>query len=485
MKDEEAQAGIPEDASISNPSRPFVRLRGSLSSPEPLLARRLRPRDDDDGGTSPDGEPPPPPPPVSTPDLGIQISFCLPEDTTTSLVTAVREALGSNADVRTACINNSQRIGVWLRPVVNNEDNQARNRGLERLNIIGSGEILAFFINSALIRRQAFDGWNTEPKRRNGDGDPDPNGPVHLTAFSVSFERPNKVVTRIDGFDERPWPDVDFRLTTTDTLSVASGQVRCDSERDLDVDTSWLNFLTGLFLLVLPPLGIVFLVQRIIVGSTDAPEVDAGAGGGVPAMIPQEILIPAGKKVVASYTRLEVFPGAIVAGGFFDIVDRTPEVTITGPTLISVTEGAASVTRNYTLHTDDLRPPFHEVLAPVLASNAAARITGPGGPGSPLPPTPRIVWSGDGVALRPSAETTGFRFNLAGAQAGQVVTRRVAVLVVDVDGLSASAELIVRIHVTPADADDDFPPICRIKPWLPQCQEPMARASRPQREEQP
>ena len=55
---------------------------------------------------------------------------------------------------------------------------------------------------------------------------------------------------------------------------------------------------------------------------------------------------PAGKKVVASYTRLDVFPGAVVAGGFFDVVDRTPEVTITGPTLISVTEGAASVTRN-------------------------------------------------------------------------------------------------------------------------------------------
>lgn len=128
--DEEAPAGIPDDASISNPSRPFVRLRGSLSSPQPLLAPRLRPRDDDDGDPFPDDEPPPPPPPVSTPDLGLQISFCLPADMNTSLVTAVREALGSNADVRTACINNSQRIGVWLRPVVNAEDNQSQEPGL-------------------------------------------------------------------------------------------------------------------------------------------------------------------------------------------------------------------------------------------------------------------------------------------------------------------------------------------------------------------
>ena len=38
--DDAARAGIPQDASISNPSQPFVRLRGSLSSPQPLLARR-------------------------------------------------------------------------------------------------------------------------------------------------------------------------------------------------------------------------------------------------------------------------------------------------------------------------------------------------------------------------------------------------------------------------------------------------------------
>jgi hypothetical protein len=120
-KDEEAtRAGIPEDASISNPSRPFVRLRGSLSSPQPLQARRLRRRDDDDGEPFPDDEPPPPPPPpVSTPDLGIQLAICLADDMNASLVAAVRQALGSTADVRTACINNSQRVGVWLRPVVN------------------------------------------------------------------------------------------------------------------------------------------------------------------------------------------------------------------------------------------------------------------------------------------------------------------------------------------------------------------------------
>jgi hypothetical protein len=489
-KDAEAtRAGTPEEASISNPSRPFVRLRGSLSSLEPLLARRLRRRDGDGdrlpdgGGEPPDGEPPPPP--VSTPDLGLQLSACLEGDLEAKIVSAVQGALGLNADVRPKCINRSERIGIWLQPAVNDQDKEARDRGAERLDIIHSGapelETLAFFINSALIRRRAFDSWNATPKRRNGDGAPDPNGPIHLTALSVDFETPNKVVTRINGFDERPWPDVDFVLTITDTLSVAGGEVRCDSQRKLDVDTSWLNFLTGLFLLVLPPLGIVFLTERIIVGSRDAPDVNAGAGALVPQIIPRKILIPDGLKVVASYTRLEVFPGAVVAGGFFTFppVPRSPKVTITGPDQISVKEGTASVTRSYTLHTDDLRPPFHELIA----FNVAGRVRVPRGP--PLPPTPGIAWSGDGVALSPGAETTGFRFDLADAGVGEVLTRRVAVLVVDVDGLSASGELIVQIHVTPANAGDHFPPICRIEPWLSECREPMERARRSRRREQP
>lgn len=449
------QPEIPAEAAIANPSRPVVRLRGSHSSQQPIqaAARALRRRDGEE--PFPDGEPPPPPPPppppVSTPDLALQISFCLPAELNDGIVSSVRQAISPSADVRTACVNGTQRIGVWLRPFVNELDNQARNRGLQRLSIIGAGETLTFFVNAALIRRQALAGWNAAPKRLNGDGQPDPDGPIHLTGFSVSFESPNRVVTRVDGFDERPWPDVDFRLTTTDTLTLSGGQVQCDSQRDLDVDTSWLNFLTGLFLIVLPPLGIVFLVERIIIGSVDAPETNAGAGCGAAAMIPREILIPGGQKVVASYSRLEVSGGGIFAGGSFVVIPRSPEVTITGPSQLSVVEGTASLTRTYALRMEDLRPPL------------------------------RIAWSGEGTALSPSAERTSFRFNLAGAPVGQVVTRRVAARVTDADGLVGTAELIVRIHVTPED--EEFPPICRVKPWLPQCQAALARAAGARRAE--
>jgi hypothetical protein len=360
-----------------------------------------------------------------------------------SIIDAIRQSIAPNADVRTACINQTQRIGVWLLPSGNPQDDQARNRGLSRLNILGTGETLTFFINSALIRRKAQDGWNAAPKRLSGDGKPDPGGPIHLTGFSLSFESPNRIVTRLEGFDERPWPDVSFKLTITDTLSSSAGQVRCESKRDLDVDTSWLNVLTGLFSFILPPLGIVFLVERIIIASVDTPNVNAGAGCGAVGMIPQEILIPAGQKVVANYTRVEVSSGGIYAGGSFAVIPRSPEVTVAGPSQVSVVEGTASLSRTFSLHARDLRPPL------------------------------QIAWSGDGSPTTPTAETTSFRFNLGGARVGQVLTRRVTARVTDADGLVGSGDLIVQIHIIPAD-DDGLPPICRVKPWLPQCREPLA-----------
>lgn len=444
---EVAHTAIPEEASITSLSQPPIRLRGSSSSQLPL-----RPNTHPNGG----GEPPPPPPPppaVSTPDLALQISFCLPAELNDAIVSAVRQAIDPNADVRTACVSGTQHIGIWLRPFVNEQDNQARDRGLQRLSLLSAGETIACFVNSALIRRKAMEGWDAPPKRLNGDGAPDANGPIHLTGFTVNFESPNKIVTRINGFDERPWPDVSFQLVITDTLSLSAGQLHCESQRHLDVDTSWLNFLTGLFLIVLPPLGIVFLVERIIVGSAGAPSAGASIGSSTAALIPQEILIPGGLKVVASYSRLSVSEGGIFTGGTFLVVPRSPEVTIAGLSQFSVVEGPTSVIRSYSLHTEDLLPPLH------------------------------ITWSGDGTALKPSAETTGFRFNLTGVHAGQVLTRHITVRVTDADNLTGSADLTVRIHVTPEDGN--LPPICRIKPWLPQCREPLARALQLRRQEQP
>lgn len=433
-KDDRPEPKIPEDVCISCPEAHVVRLLGSHSSRLPL---RRRPN----GGPEPEI---PPPPPVSTPDLALQFSPCLESipsppdvDLEAAVIDAVQEAFGANADVRYRCLSGRGTLGVWLRPSTSTSDSEARARGLDRIDILRSGENFAFFENASLIRRSARDTWDNMPKRLNGDGQPDTDGPIHLTGLSISFRSPDRILTIVDGFDERPWPDVDFRLTITDTLSVLGGDVQCHSSRDLDVDTSWLNFLTGLFLLVFPPLGIVFLVQRIIIATVDTPSGEAGAGCSAAQLIPGEIMIPGGLEISAYYSRVNVSSGGIFAGGAAQPVARTPSVRIHGLSQFSVELGTPSATATYVFTSEGLL--------------------------NPLQP----AWTADGDVLSTSGTRSNIRFHIGDATAGQVLTKRVHVRVTDRDNLHAEHEIIVRIHITVPDPGIPIP--CRKKPWLPIC----------------
>jgi hypothetical protein len=159
-------------------------------------------------------------------------------------------------------------------------------------------------------------------------------------------------------------------------------------------------------------------------------------------LIPGEIFLAGGLKAVATYGRVEVSDGGIEAGGSFAVIPRSPEVRILGPAQISVDEGAGAVTRTYGVKTEELRGGLF------------------------------IQWSGSGTPANPNGQSTGILFSLAGAKAPQLLLRRIAVQVRDADGLLATAELDVRIHVTPSTPE--FPPVCKNKPWLPQCKGPMS-----------
>src|SRR5262249_41283938 len=134
---------------------------------QPRLSRGFcPPGNGDDGPPDGDGEPPPPPPPpVSVPDVAMQFSPCLPDAVRADVIRAIRDATGGTADVRALCQNQSERIGLWFRPVVNPDGNAARDRGLQRLSLLQVGETVVFFINSSLIYRTAFDAWNQQPRR--------------------------------------------------------------------------------------------------------------------------------------------------------------------------------------------------------------------------------------------------------------------------------------------------------------------------------
>jgi hypothetical protein len=425
---------------ISGPAAQTPRLLGSHPAGIRVQEFLQRP-------PQPNGPPEPPPPaplPVSAPDLGAQFSPCLPDTLRNPLIGAIRDAVGQNADVRTACVGGTQRVGIWLLPSGNSEVNAARDRGLQGLNILGNQETFAFFVNSGLIRQKANEAWNSMPKRLNGEGNPDPNGPIHLTSLTLSFDSPDSVVTRIGGFDERPWPDVDFTLSITDRLSVSADQIQCQSGSQLDVDTSWLNVLTGIFLalgaIVSPlffiPAG-VFTVELIVIGSIDAPAGPAGAGCAAAMLLPREILIPAGLKLVPLYRRVDVGAGGIFAGGSYVVVARQPSASVSGPAQIATTP-VTTVQRTYRASAlDDLRPPF------------------------------TYLWTADGTVANSDQAATIVRFNVKGAGVGDILTRRVALRIVDADSLAATADETIRIHIVEEDTD---PPVCRTKPWLPQCQ---------------
>jgi hypothetical protein len=398
-------------------------LRGSHSSQRPLVPQPRRPKDNGDDGPPDDGgePPPPPPPPVSVPDLALQFSVVgLSDADRDKIVEAIRKALKNpDADVRPLFLGPFVLIGIWLRPFVNENDNKNRDRGMRGLSLIQADQDFAFWISSTLIKRMAAASWDLEIKQRNSDGDPDSNGPIHLTSFSPpSFEFPDRVVTKIGGFDERPFPDVNFTLTITDTLVASAGEVTCKTKRDLDMDTSWLDFLTGLFLLELRPLGAFFLEERIMVGAADPPDTGAGPGCDAAAMIPRKILFPGKLKLVPFYKTVTVFANAIIAGGLSDRLPRVPQVFISGPTKLSVGEGTSSVLRTFAVKTDELLPDL------------------------------QIVWGGDGFPLQRHAETTGIRFNLGNTSAGQVLIKRVSVRVTDADGLAAEADMVVHINIT-------------------------------------
>jgi hypothetical protein len=431
-----AECDANEDAVSITPDEPSGRLRGSApyrsrAVGEPAAGGAVAPLDL---------------PGVSVPDVAFQFKPCLPS-LESNIKDAIRDAVPAAADVRVGCFHNTDRIGIWIRPVGGADDDAARNAGLQSLDLLRSGENYAAFINATLIRGQAADAFADQPKRLDGDGRPDPHGPVHLTGLRLDFRAPHIVLTTVDGFDERPWPDVDFHLITSDTLFASAGQVQSHSDHHLDTDTSVFLILEGIAAIltvfvsgwfVLPAL--LFFGEGVIIAGKGPPDTGAGAGASAVGALPSEIMIPSKLKVVMNYERVEVSAGGIFAGGFIVLDVRTPAVAITGPRQLAVKEGSTVARHSYALTTEDLRGPLS------------------------------FTWTSDGITGNPHLKSTVVTFPLHNPTAGQIFSKNVHVQVTDVDGLIAEATATIQIHIVAADLDDGLPPICHVKPWLPQCQ---------------
>jgi hypothetical protein len=420
----------------------------------PLLP--LRRRDDDEDVPDPDDPPPPPPPPpVSVPELALQFRPCLSDiptppgfDLEAAVIDAVKEEVGSQADVRYVCANGTGRIGIWLRATTNPQADEARARGAARIEMLRPGENFAVFVSVAFVKAVANDAFDKAPKRTDHEGNPKPDGPVHLTGFAVQLQFPDKVITTINGFDESRSPDVSFRLIITDRLRVSGGAVKLDTGSVLEVDTTWLQILAGITALAGVVINSTFLLASAgiigvssIVGSTDLDDDKAAAGAAVLERIPTDVFIRGGNKLVPVYSRVAVSTAGIVAGGDVLLAPRDPLVSVAGPSQIVVTEGETTATRHYQAITRDLRKPI------------------------------RFSWTG-GTASDPFGRATKITFDLTGLKVGKAVSREARVTARDPDDLTSEAAASVRIFMTSAKDDPDQPPICRLRPWLPQCKVP-------------
>jgi hypothetical protein len=349
-------------------------------------------------------------------------------------------------------LNPQISVGLWPFNSANDTVVEGRMKGLRSVDLLfeDQGDLFGIMITKSLVIRTMSGAWNNMPKRLNHAGLADPSGPVHLTGLEIRFEEPDTVKLIIRGHDTSAFPDVSFKVTYTDTFSINnSSMVLVESDSEFVADTDWHVVLGVLFLLIPLPLGnfiaAAFLGQAYYASTLDAPDIGTSLGATLAAgflrdhiLLPPDDAFETGLRLNLSYTRMNVVNAGIFTGGTYLPTPREPALAITGPLQIAADSNAASVSKPFSFQTTDLR-------------NANS-----------------VQWSGDASFSNASANRVVVTFDLTGVPDNVVVMRDVSVQVTDSDGVSATGTVSVEIHRSNF-GEPRIPPICRVKPWLPQC----------------
>jgi hypothetical protein len=273
----------------------------------------------------------------------------------------LQSRLGEEADVRYGCINltgtlaRTGTIGIWMTKPADFVDNLVRADSLKFVKPLSRGGNCWLYVNSNFMKRELKKDFDARPHRVTPDGKEDDKGPIHIFEPTLSFELPRTVVTSLPGHDDRPRPDVKFRIVLTDTLKASNFQIKSEFKESLDADTGLLNFLTGAGLIFLFPAGIAFLVQRILVGLADPPPLKGSIGAAAARFFVPRILLPGSKKVSLIYDDIQVDKTGIKTAGAQEIEDRSPAVRITGPASLKI-RAQKFASGKFDVVTTDLRP---------------------------------------------------------------------------------------------------------------------------------
>lgn len=377
-------------------------------------------------------------------------------------------------DVRASCSNGTIDILIWGNKVpASSCSDQARQRA-QIPEDIAAGGTFGVYINAALIRRLAQDAFDAAPKRLYANGFPGPDGPIHLTGLGVAFESPNVVKTIITGYDDRPWPDVGFTTTITDTLNemrVCTTSVDTEPSRFDEVLAALFEAVTlalTVYVPVLMPLpAFVLWTDLQALDQPDNPP-DGGAGCRLMEALPDQIPLPQSggilpplpttgtmarlvdvgdtlpkprrQKIVIPYNRPRVDDSGIKVSAIATKADRVPAAQVAGPTSLLLDLNAPSTYGYFGAHVED----FYGKLT--------------------------FSWSVSGsnvVVSNPNSPATKVAFGRGNMKPGDQVDRTVTVKVTDVEGSSATASLTVTVFA--AEPGDSLPPVCKVKPWLDIC----------------
>ena len=295
------------------------------------------------------GKPTPPIPSVQDPDVAVDLQLlaqCPTPEQLTALhdrlslnpgEQAAREAFNRRAvergtaplkadqvllprrDVRVGCEAGRVRIGVFAGGIAKSPElSLARDKGLARVD-------LADRLQSAIrvhprvteqlerLTGTALHDKETASRKFSVFG---PKGP------RVRFTAPNAIVTTVKGKDTRPFPDVSFQTTITDTMSVQDGTFQCTTTAKTKANTRVQKALFALSLLTAPANGGVLaggfgaqlaLIERGVAAQNRKPA-DAGPG----CLLLKEVFvsnipIPGGGKLLFNYSKASVENGGLVA----------------------------------------------------------------------------------------------------------------------------------------------------------------------------
>ena len=241
---------------------------------------------------------------------------------------------------------------------------------------------------------------------------------------------PDTVITKASGYDERPVPDAGFTLTLTEPLTRGGdGQFNVQTKRSIDVDTTWQDILDFALSFSGPPWSDLGLAQSWLLHTASAPDKTGVGAGVVAAFLSPSFPVPGGKKLQIFYTRAEVTPDGMHVGGVIaGEVARIPAVAA------SILGGAAAeiefsrtqtvAARGFGLtEVRDMRPPLS------------------------------MRWVADG---QPASDQPTVTVQFSAPAPGTATVETVSVTVTDADGLSAHADVPVRLS-SPRDKQHHGP----------------------------